>query len=79
MTKEAPGIWPGWKTKDRNKCVCAGRGQPLNRKGRVRSGAGEAEAPAGPTSLSRQRQVSFPLPPAALGVLMRHVSPSGSH
>ena len=24
MTEEALGIWPGWKTKDPNKCVCVG-------------------------------------------------------
>lgn len=53
MTKEAPGIWPRVENKGQKQvCVCAGRGQPLNRKGRLRSGAGEAEAPAGPTSPS---------------------------
>lgn len=36
MTKEALGVWPGRKTKDRTKCVRVGRGQLLNGKGQTK-------------------------------------------
>lgn len=45
MTKEAVGIWPGRKTKDRNKCVRVGRGTAAGWEG-ADEGAGRGRPPS---------------------------------
>lgn len=45
MTKEAVGIWPGRKTKDRNKCARVGRGTAAGWEG-ADEGAGRGRPPS---------------------------------